>query len=150
MTAARRAPVHVTARQVWCQVVSAITVISFGIFIKIKSIMAGTVYYSTNSYFPSPTPLLINSWFFSELRSADLGKCFFFPAQRFNHDWSRLSIWCMFLTQPPKYIWNLIFFITPPIHHINFFLLCSHFFTILWLPLLPPMSVRIGSNSISL
>ena len=69
MAAARRAPVHVTActkcsiscncDQLW------------NFYVKIRNIMADTVYYSTNSYFPSPTPLLINSWFFSELRYAD-------------------------------------------------------------------------------
>lgn len=62
----------------------------------------------------------------------------------------RMGIRPVLLTQLPKYIENLILLTTPTIHQTNFIFHCSHLFTIHRLPLLPPMSLRICSNSASL
>ena len=69
MAAARRAPDHVTTCAKCSTSCNCDEVWNF--YVKIKSIMADTVHYSMNSYCPAPTPLLIKSWFFSELRSVD-------------------------------------------------------------------------------
>lgn len=55
--------------------------------------------------------------------------------------------WHMLLTLPPKCLWSLTLLTTPTIHHANFIFHGGNLFTTLLLPLLPPVSVRMDSNS---